>query len=129
MQNLRELAAIAVPAGRLIDTGFLPALIANIPGAVIRREHLRDRRDPSLTQAAAADNELVEPVQQAVVDVVFAVHCHGHVLTAGAAENQPRHEILAELLTGRHFRCDALRILRHLIMAALPPPTRIANAC
>jgi hypothetical protein len=86
---------MTVPSADRADAGLVSALVADIPGPVKRREYLRYRRDPSGSQATAANHQFVEPVQQSVVDIVLAVRGHAptprfrdHFLTVGMAKNQ-----------------------------------------
>jgi hypothetical protein len=86
---------MTVPSAERADAGLVSALVADIPRPVKRREYLRYRRDTSGSQAAAADHQLVEPIQQSVVDVVLAVRGHvptprfrDHFLAVDMAKNQ-----------------------------------------
>jgi len=70
----QQLAHQAAPAGR---QRAVPAVTANVAHFPLCRDDLRHRRYPTIAQAMAANDEIAEIVQQAVVDVVL--DGRGHV--------------------------------------------------
>ena len=76
MDDFRELASMIVTAGSPVDAGIVAAPLTDIARSMMRRDHLWDGCHSPLTQAAAANYQLVEAVQQPVVDVVLAVRGH-----------------------------------------------------
>ena len=102
---------MTVPAGAHVDAGFLTAFVAYIPWPVMRGKNLRDRRNPSRPQAAAADHEFVEAVQQSIVDIVLAVRghvrsprVHGLFVAVGMAKDQRSPGNIAGIVNWSRFR-------------------------
>ena len=74
MWLLREIQQLRQCAAMLTSLGiFAPAVWAFIAQRVPARDNLGNRRDLSTAQATAADDQVAQPIQQSVIDVVFRI--------------------------------------------------------